>query len=288
MSASINDPSATMTTTINGPNSTKIYVQQQNSPIRSVITFEKTRKTLNEKNIEDNDRNEVSGKSETKRTRRPSSLYQQRERENSREHNNKNNVNATQLSNNIKMKFPSSETIQMEEKLIVSGNKNNKNECLKHNVFEVSNIALKAGSMVDVADTTIIDGQMNNIRKASLSLTPLQPAQSTDKVLESLSYKNVLKDSQLASLAKKEDKNNCYSSNLRLQSLEKTIEVSTKKVEQGIHSFPSLSDISLHFTSIAAQNILNGVSINSLDTLVEANEKNSLKDISIHTDMGVV
>lgn len=286
MSASINDPSATMTTTINGPNSTKIYVQQQNSPIRSVITVEKNRKS--DKIKEESDRNERNSKVDLKRTRRPSSLYQQRDRETIRESINKNNVNVEKLGESLKMKFPSSETIQMEEKLIVSGNKNIKNECQRKNVLESSNVALKAGSLIDVADCSIIDGQMNNVRKASASLIPLQPALSSDKVLESLSYKNVLKETLMDPGIKKEDKNNCYSSNNKLQAFEKTIEVSSKKVEQKICSFPSLSDLSLHFTSIAAQNILNGVSINSLDTLVENNEKHNLKDMSIHTDMGVV
>lgn len=278
-----------MTTTINGPNSTKIYVQQQNSPIRSVITFEKNKKSINEKIKEEPEKSERSSKTESKRTKRPTSLYQQREREYSnRENGNKNKMNLGQLENNIKMKFPSTETIQMEEKVLVSGNKNNKNLCQKKNVFEPSNMALKAGSLIDVAEYGTADERMNNVRKASASLTPLQPALSSDKVLESLSYKNVLKETQ-DTLSKNEDKNFCYSSNNKLSvTLEKTIDVSGKKTEPTICSFPSLSNISLHFTSITAQNILNGVSINSLDTLVESNEKHSLKDIGIHTDLGVV
>ncbi|XP_014286290.1 uncharacterized protein knockout isoform X2 [Halyomorpha halys] len=290
MSASINDPSATMTTTINGHNSTKIYVQQQNSPIRSVITFEKSKKPvkLNEKIKEEPDRNDRSSKTESKRSRRPSSLYQQRDKESAKENSNKNKVNLGQLENNVKMKFPSTETIQMEEKVLVSGNKNNKNLCQKKNVFEASNMSLKAGSLIDVAEFTAADERMNNVRKASASLTPLQPALSNDKVLESLSYINVLKETQ-DSLSKNEEKNFCNNSNNKLSvTIEKTIDVTGKKTEPTICSFPSLSNLSLHFTSIAAQNILNGVSINSLDTLVEGNEKHSLKDIGIHSDLGVV
>lgn len=37
------------------------------------------------------------------------------------------------------------------------------------------------------------------------------------------------------------------------------------------YSFPSLSDLSFNFTSVAAQKILQGVSLNSIDTLVELN-----------------
>lgn len=38
-----------------------------------------------------------------------------------------------------------------------------------------------------------------------------------------------------------------------------------------IYNFPSLTDLSFNFTSLAAQKILQGVSINSIDTLVELN-----------------
>ncbi|XP_022918720.1 serine-rich adhesin for platelets isoform X2 [Onthophagus taurus] len=57
------------------------------------------------------------------------------------------------------------------------------------------------------------------------------------------------------------------------------------------HQFPSLSDLSFNFTSLAAQKILKGVSINSIDTLVElnmaANEKQNNCDV-VHTDFGLV
>ncbi|CAG9765994.1 unnamed protein product [Ceutorhynchus assimilis] len=56
---------------------------------------------------------------------------------------------------------------------------------------------------------------------------------------------------------------------------------------------PSLSDLSFNFTSLAAQKILKGVSINSLDTLVELNmanniekQKNNCAEV-VHTDFGL-
>jgi hypothetical protein len=56
--------------------------------------------------------------------------------------------------------------------------------------------------------------------------------------------------------------------------------------------YSSLSDLTVHFKSIAAQKILKGVSINSIDTLVEVNmaaaEKQSNCDVTIHTDFGMV
>nr|CAD7442093.1 unnamed protein product [Timema bartmani] len=56
--------------------------------------------------------------------------------------------------------------------------------------------------------------------------------------------------------------------------------------------YTSLSDLTVHFKSLAAQKILKGVSINSIDTLVEVNmaaaEKQNNCDVTIHTDLGMV
>ncbi|KAL1497057.1 hypothetical protein ABEB36_008083 [Hypothenemus hampei] len=56
--------------------------------------------------------------------------------------------------------------------------------------------------------------------------------------------------------------------------------------------FPSLSDLTFNFTSLAAQKILKGVSINSVDTLVElnmaANNKEKQNNCEVvHTDFGL-
>lgn len=293
MTASINDPSATMTTTINGPNSTKIYVQQQNSPMRSVITLEKGRKlgsTVNEKPSpkEELDR---SVKTDLKRTRRPTSVYQQKDAV-VKDTVDKNEVTNGHMENNLKMKFPSSETIQMEEKLLITGNKNNKNLCQKKNVFDPSNLALKSGSLIDVADFSSKDERMNNIRKASFPFTPIQSTQSSDKVLESLSYKNILNETLRDNSVKKDSNSFTFISPNKINPpIAKGSEVPEKKTETDVCPFPSLNDLSLHFTSIAAQNILKGVSINSIDTLVEVNmaaEKHKNKDVTIHSDLGIV
>ncbi|GAB0099991.1 uncharacterized protein DMENIID0001_159000 [Sergentomyia squamirostris] len=61
-----------------------------------------------------------------------------------------------------------------------------------------------------------------------------------------------------------------------------------------LYNFPSLTDLSFNFTSLAAQKILQGVSINSIDTLVELNMANSQdKTKSSHlpslcTDYGMI
>ncbi|KAF6211409.1 hypothetical protein GE061_011921 [Apolygus lucorum] len=278
MTASTNDPSAMLTTTINGPNSTKIYLQQQNSPMRSVITFEKARKPSPRESPSEIKvaQEEERSKSESRRSRRPLSLYQQKEA--AKDTTIKSKVNISQLENNLKMKFPSTETIQLEEKLLTTDEKNNKNVFNKKNVFDSVNLSIKAGSLVDVAHT---DERLNNIKKASFSLSPLQPALSSDRVLENLNIKNIFKDNGPGSPTKIEDKNLCFGP-------KKSIDIPLKSGENDLCPFPSLSDLSLHFTSLAAQNILNGVSINSIDTLVEVNMAAEKHNNSIHTDLGVV
>lgn len=60
------------------------------------------------------------------------------------------------------------------------------------------------------------------------------------------------------------------------------------------HEFPSLSDLSVNFKSIAAQNILNNISVTSVDTLVEVNmAANNLNEksnqlVNVHTDFGIL
>lgn len=294
VSSSANDQSAMLTTTINGPNSTKIYLQQQNSPMRSVITFEKARKSTaresssEKKVVQDEERT----KSQGRRSRRPSSLYQHEETV--KETAIKTKVNLTQLENNLKMKFPSTETIQLEEKLLSDDNKNNKNFINKKNFFESANLTMKAGSMVDVANAS--DERLNNIKKASFSSSrPLQPALSSDRVLldNSLNIKNIFnKETGPGSPTKIDDKNLCFESlsNKIISPIDsKAIpDLPLKQTENEKCPFSSLSNLSLHFTSLAAQNILNGVSINSIDTLVEVNMAAEKHNNSIHTDLGVV
>lgn len=48
-------------------------------------------------------------------------------------------------------------------------------------------------------------------------------------------------------------------------------DMSGSPIGEEIFTFPSLSDLSFNFTSLAAQKILQGVSLNSIDTLVELN-----------------
>lgn len=310
------DNSTTMTTTINGTNTTKIFVQQQNqnAPVRSIITFENgLGKTSPNRDLiilngsKPNDTNksgekEGNNKKNVSKLERPTSLYA---KEDSEETKSKETLFG-QLETQLKMKFPSSETIQLEEKLLTSS-KNNKNN-QNRPIFDSSKLA--TGSLIDV---TNIESELNNVRKASISSIPLQCYNKT----ENLSVKNLLKEPDrpfLPLILNKEAKNfnsnppsptkpfpseiSSSSGNIFNQDLMKINEtlgtqdiVGKKDGNNELGTFPSLSDLSLHFTSIAAQNILKGVSINSIDTLVEVNmaaEKQNNCDFTVHTDFGVV
>lgn len=138
---------------------------------------------------------------------------------------------------------------------------------------------------------------MNNSRKLSLSLSK-----------DALSYRNLLRPGSKSNLASNPPSptksfdgfggsfNNVYIENL---------ESSKQRVPQGsepnlkkspsrgdLYPYPSLSDLQVQFTSLAAQKILKGCSINSVDTLVEVNmaaaEKPNNCDVPIHTDFGLV
>lgn len=87
------------------------------------------------------------------------------------------------------------------------------------------------------------------------------------------------------------EKLNCMDSKQKRFSLSQD----SKKDNQDFYNFPSLSDLSFNFTSLAAQKILKGVSINSVDTLVELNmaanntEKQNNRDVAaVCTDFGLV
>lgn len=68
---------------------------------------------------------------------------------------------------------------------------------------------------------------------------------------------------------------NCTAStdkSIRKDTLDRRLSLSKDQAEaEDLYNFPSLTDLSFNFTSLAAQKILQGVSLNSIDTLVELN-----------------
>jgi len=66
------------------------------------------------------------------------------------------------------------------------------------------------------------------------------------------------------------------------EAIDRRLSLTKESLEQGmgsvlanggeeLYNFPSLTDLSFNFTSLAARKILQGVSLNSIDTLVELN-----------------
>lgn len=361
----------TTTATINGGSNTKIYVQQQNSPIRSVITFENGVKSstnvfpnkdiliVNGLSAQAEEKNSVNGNvtannekckrnSEHSQSKleRPKSLYSQREKIRHREER-----NPEPTKNKLeRRKCPSLETVHAtadvsvveegtETKLTNNLNSNNIND----NVYKLSASSSHASNGGNSNPThhpnshppstqpTCSDPTMNNARiLRSLSASPALPARSKDN----LSYNNLLRNAPSTqmdgvtplNLNREGIKNFCSNpssptksfdnfggsyGNLYIEGmgernklLPSNAEVTKKdaagesfsKTQDGgstdVCPYSSLSDLTVHFKSIAAQKILKGVSINSIDTLVEVNmaaaEKQTSCDVTIHTDFGMV
>ena len=364
----------TTTATINGGSNTKIYVQQQNSPVRSVITFENGVKSgtnvlpnkdiliLNGYSSQGEGKNNVNGNVTTNnekckrnseqsqsKVERPRSLYSPREKIRHGEERypepTKNKVE--------RKKCPSLETVHVtvdtagveegtKNKLTNNLNSNNVND----NVYKPSsssssssrasnggnfNSAHHPNSHPPSTQPTCNDPTMNNSRiLRSLSASPALPARSK----ENLSYNNLLRNAPSAppdgitplNLNREGIKNFCSNpsspaksfdnfggsyGNLYIEGMGERDKLlpshvdakkkdgadkSFSKAQEGgstdVCPYSSLSDLTVHFKSIAAQKILKGVSINSIDTLVEVNmaaaEKQTNCDVTIHTDFGMV
>jgi hypothetical protein len=138
---------------------------------------------------------------------------------------------------------------------------------------------------------------MNNSRKLSLSLSK-----------DALSYRNLLRPGSKNNVASNPPSptksydgfggsfNNVYIENLEsakqraAQGSEPNLEKTVSRAD--LYSYPSLSDMQVQFTSLAAQKILKGCPLNSVDTLVEVNmaaaEKPNNCDVTVHTDFGLV
>lgn len=316
---------ATTTTTISGAPGTKIYVHQNNSPMRSVITFENG---LNKNNTgkdvmpgKDKQEKELVGekfyKSATIGKMEEEKLYKSKLED---EKHFKSMKGDEQRYKPIKLDRPTSLYSGKEVKLASESDKENKPK-----VDEDSSSKLKLTNHLNNSHAHLMDGSphiekislvhpnenppstipiskntndaMNNSRKLSLSLSK-----------DALSYRNLLRPGSKSNLASNPPSptksfdgfggsfNNVYIENL---------ESSKQRVPQGsepnlkkspsrgdLYPYPSLSDLQVQFTSLAAQKILKGCSINSVDTLVEVNmaaaEKPNNCDVPIHTDFGLL
>lgn len=309
----------TMTTTINSGNKTKIFLQQHNTPTRSLITFENS--TVADKRSSENDSghdiiivnqppfNNDQYEGSKLKPARPTSLYAEQQLQQQQNNLLKTNKQTSRiLETQLRMKYPSTETIQLEEKSLESISKDNKR-------VEKCNVLHDLDSCKKVQSTKNLYGfssetELNNTKNTLLS----QNANVSLDKINNLKNNNLLNDddknkyhhhrdtinSEPASPVIGEFRNNKFVGNdlsgknsnheIRLEKELDSLSLEDSKIRR-FADFPSLSDLSLRFTSLAAQNILKGVSFNSVDTLVEVNmaaEKKRNCDLSISTDLGVV
>lgn len=381
LGAKVENPSTTMLASSNSNNSitlkvttntisqngggtnTKVYVQ--NSPVRSVITFEngKVTETSNGSNIYiiNDDRQVVSVSQngvQNKTAKNPTEtsfdvcveknkqMYQEEPNKVQENKFNKNSINDTGMNNNRKLS------------LQIGGATNNNSFVYKNQLNNTNEVASNPASPA-------IHNNINNLESTANSI-PSTPTKSYDNIIGSLGslryqknslssansgiQSNINSNSELKSvdLLKKAaalqmlnglpNVNNRVSSdsianlltkaidqkpavlgsepNLALKNQEQikdknmssekinclenkqkrySLSQESKKENQDFYNFPSLSDLSFNFTSLAAQKILKGVSINSVDTLVELNmaannsEKQNNRDVAaVCTDFGLV
>lgn len=292
---------ATNTTTISGSPGTKIYVHQNSSPMHSVITFENGKPN---NNINNNNNNTNSNKSnntekveekpivnkskllhEQIKVERPSSLY-----------SGPKGVSIGNKPTTICQESSDKENKPKLQRQDAEDAGNNKNNKLAASNNKLNNSQAR---LVDYLDNS---SAINNCsRKLSLSLSK-----------DALSYRNLLRpDGSKNNLAvtsnppsptKSYDNfggsfNNVYIEKQQLQKQqqqgsEPSLLDCKTTVGSGMYSYPSLSDLQVQFTSLAAQKILKGCPLNSVDTLVEVNmaaaEKPNNRELTVHTDFGLV
>ncbi|KZC10705.1 Storkhead-box protein 1 [Dufourea novaeangliae] len=303
---------ATSTTTISGSPGTKIYVQQNNSPMRSVITFEngtvKTKLAEKEDCREKQDRELLGEKIYKTHRIDDEKLYKTSK------------LDDEKLNKPVKIERPSSLYGSKETKpshiLQSESDKENKPK------VDEETTKLKLTNRLNNSQAHLIDGSTNNIDKNSLvndhpgqtNTKNTNDAMNNSRKLslslskDALSYRNLLRPGSKNNIASNPPSptksydgfggsfNNVYIENLETmkqrapQGSEPNLE---KTVSRGdLYTYPSLSDMQVQFTSLAAQKILKGCPINSVDTLVEVNtaaaEKPNNCDVTVHTDFGLV
>ncbi|XP_043266922.1 uncharacterized protein knockout isoform X2 [Venturia canescens] len=322
---------ASSTTTISGSPGTKIYVHQNNSPMRSVITFEngttksgsngttssnpekdsaktkqdkQERELVSEKNHKSRleDEKLFNGKSEEEKNRKGSKLDEWKvtkpERPSSLYTSSKDSKPSSAESD--KENKPKVED-EAPNKLKLTNRLNNSQAHLMDGMAIVDKNSLvntNENPPVNLPTTKNTNDAMNNSRKLSLSLSK-----------DALSYRNLLRPGSKNNISSNPPSptksfdgfggsfNNVYIENLESGKQRRAPQGSEPNLEKTVsrgdlYSYPSLSDMQVQFTSLAAQKILKGCPINSVDTLVEVNmaaaEKPNNRDVTVHTDFGLV
>lgn len=346
-----------------GGTNTKVYVQ--NSPVRSVITFEngKVTETSNGSNIyiinDDRQVVSVSQNGVSNQTKNPTEtsfdvcveknkqVYQEPEPIKVQENKfNKNSINDTGMNNNRKLSLQIGGATN-NNSFIYKNQLNNTNEVASnpaspaiHNNIHNMETTTNSNPSTPTKSYENVIGSLGSLRYQKNSLSSansgMQPNINSNSELKSVdllkkaaalqmlnglpNVNNRMSSDSIANLLTKAidqkpvvlgsepnlalknqepikdintsvEKLNCLENKQKRYSLSQD----SKKENQDFYNFPSLSDLSFNFTSLAAQKILKGVSINSVDTLVELNmaannsEKQNNRDVAaVCTDFGLV
>ncbi|XP_019757329.2 uncharacterized protein LOC109535775 isoform X2 [Dendroctonus ponderosae] len=243
----IGNTNATATATINTGNAaggnTKIYVQ--NSPVRSVITFENGRESHNpnvvvingDVHAETQSRSAVSEQEKpAKNTNKDSQVSLNNIKEDAVNNESMNN------SRKLSLQLPTKDSLNFENLI--------KNDVSSHNQY------ISSSNPDSPVANSFRDFSLKN---SVYSSNPSSPTKSYEGFPLSKFFKNDVTTVDSKILDK-----NFIGSEPNIYYKDMPSPRDTPKQQ-----FPSLSDLSFNFTSLAAQKILKGVSINSVDTLVE-------------------
>ncbi|XP_026676845.1 TRIO and F-actin-binding protein isoform X1 [Diaphorina citri] len=293
-SSSPTNEKTTLTTTINGNNTTKIFLQQ-NTPVRSLITFENGPNSKSDKkdlivvNIPKeepkqatshvNHANSPSPPNHTSKIPRPTSFVCDET---------EGKDQSTTLESNMRTKCQSTETLHKENKEDVKADNTTRN--LKNKLRAANVPSSKENTLTKTDLEKIVNAknpslfssetELNNTRKATVVNNSFQEVDKNN--FHHISYKNLLKNNSFDTIIEK--------------SLPKKDSCTLSKDDSCLildseSSYPECKDFPLEFSSLAAQNILKGISLNSIDTLVECNmaaEKRHNQEVTLHTDFGLV
>ncbi|CAH1108915.1 unnamed protein product [Psylliodes chrysocephalus] len=254
---------------------TKIFVQ--NSPVRSIITLENGQMEKNPNVvIINNEKDDVSNPNE-KCESKPTKNTNQQSLNNSRDTiNNEQKLEAMNNIRKLSLQLPTKESLNY------------------HNV--IKNVSHNQVNSNSNPDSPIANTFRDFSKNSLFTSTPPSPTKSYEGIpmFSSMKYQK----NDVGSKSSLEKSFQCLENG---KTLDKNVMGSEPNIcfkertltrENSNQEFPSLSDLTFNFTSLAAQKILKGVSINSVDTLVELNmaanlEKQNNCDV-VHTDFGLV
>lgn len=300
-----NHPNATTTTTINGEtgSSTKIYVQ--NSPIRSVITFENNTQSedrnpnlviINDteraakENHNDNNHNKYPMKNTNQCKEANQNLNNSRDILTSNNNGEIIEQKNTTMNNSRKLslQLPSRDGLNFKNliKNVSSTNSHHHNQFASISNPDSPN-TVHANSFHELSTKTPTSVYNSTPPSPTISLASVGNIYIKNEVgsksslmgfesLDKLEKNNILGSEP--NISYKEDYNSGFAN-------------TKDNRDQQFPSLNSLNDLTFNFTSLAAQKILKGVGLNSVDTLVELNmtanlDKQNNCDV-VHTDFGL-